>query len=35
LNEKPVKDIDAELAASGEYILRVGKKRFVKVRPKQ
>jgi tyrosyl-tRNA synthetase len=35
LNEKPVKDIDAELAASGEYILRVGKKRFIKVRPKQ
>jgi tyrosyl-tRNA synthetase len=34
LNEKPVKDIDAELLASGEYILRVGKKRFVKVRPK-
>jgi tyrosyl-tRNA synthetase len=34
VNEKPVKDIDAELPASGEYILRVGKKRFVKVRPK-
>jgi tyrosyl-tRNA synthetase len=35
VNEKPVKDIDAELSASGEYILRVGKKRFVKVRPKR
>jgi tyrosyl-tRNA synthetase len=35
LNEKPVKDIDAELLASGEYILRVGKKRFIKVRPKK
>jgi len=34
VNEKPVKDIDAELPASGEYILRVGKKRFVKVRQK-
>jgi tyrosyl-tRNA synthetase len=34
VNEKPVKDIDAELSASGEYILRVGKKRFVKVRAK-
>ena len=31
VNEKPIKDIDAELSASGEYILRVGKKRFVKV----
>jgi tyrosyl-tRNA synthetase len=31
VNEQPVKDIDAELAVSGEYILRVGKKRFVKV----
>jgi tyrosyl-tRNA synthetase len=35
VNEKPVKDIDAELASSGEYILRVGKKRFVKVRAKR
>jgi tyrosyl-tRNA synthetase len=34
VNEKPIKDIDAELSASGEYVLRVGKKRFVKVRPK-
>lgn len=35
VNEKPVKDIDAELSTSGEYILRVGKKRFVKVRAKR
>jgi tyrosyl-tRNA synthetase len=33
VNGVPIKDIDAELQASGEYILRVGKKRFVKVRP--
>jgi tyrosyl-tRNA synthetase len=31
VNETPVKDIDAELQAGGEYILRVGKKRFVRV----
>jgi tyrosyl-tRNA synthetase len=31
VNEAPVKDINAELPASGEYILRVGKKRFVRV----
>jgi tyrosyl-tRNA synthetase len=35
VNEKPVKDIEAELSAPGEYILRVGKKRFVKVRPRR
>jgi tyrosyl-tRNA synthetase len=35
VNEQPVKDIDTELSASGEYVLRVGKKRFVKVRPKK
>jgi tyrosyl-tRNA synthetase len=35
VNEVSVKDIDAELPASGEYILRVGKKRFVKVVPKK
>ncbi len=35
VNEKPVKDIDADLPASGEYILRVGKKRFVRVVPKK
>jgi tyrosyl-tRNA synthetase len=35
VNEKPVRDIDAELLDSGEYILRVGKKRFIKVRPKK
>jgi len=33
VDEKPVKDIDAELPA-GEYVLKVGKKRFVKVAPK-
>ncbi len=35
VNETPVKDIDAELQASGEHILRIGKKRFVKVVPKK
>ncbi len=35
VNQKPVKDVDAELSASGMYILRVGKKRFVKVIPKR
>ncbi len=35
VNEKPVRDIDAELSISNEYILRVGKKRFVKVRSKK
>ncbi len=31
VNEKPVKDIDAELSKDGEYVMRVGKKRFVKI----
>jgi tyrosyl-tRNA synthetase len=35
VNESPIKDIDAELPASGSFILRVGKKRFVKVVPKK
>jgi tyrosyl-tRNA synthetase len=35
VNEKPVKDIEAELPATGEYILRVGKKRFVRIVPKK
>ena len=35
VNEKPVKDTDAELLASEEYILRVGKKRFVRIVPKK
>jgi len=35
VNETPLRDIDAELTASREYILRVGKKRFVKVIPKK
>lgn len=35
VNGALIKDIAAELQASGEYILRVGKKRFIKVRPKR
>jgi tyrosyl-tRNA synthetase len=35
VNEVPVKDIDEELCDTGEYILRIGKKRFVKVKPKK
>jgi tyrosyl-tRNA synthetase len=35
VDEAPVKDIDAELQASSEYILRVGKKRFVRVVPEK
>lgn len=31
VDQNPIKDVDAELTASGTYILRVGKKRFVKV----
>jgi tyrosyl-tRNA synthetase len=31
VNEVPIKDIDAELPSTGEHILRVGKKRFVRV----
>ncbi len=34
VNGTLIKDIDAELQASGEYILKVGKKRFVRVVPK-
>jgi tyrosyl-tRNA synthetase len=34
VNEMAVKDIDAELSGLREYILRVGKKRFVKVKQK-
>jgi tyrosyl-tRNA synthetase len=34
LDEQPVKDIDAEFPA-GEYVLRVGKKRFVRITPKK
>jgi tyrosyl-tRNA synthetase len=30
----PITDIDAELRAAGEYILKVGKKRFMRVAPK-
>lgn len=33
VDQKPIGDIDAELAAR-EYVIRVGKKRFVKVLPK-
>jgi tyrosyl-tRNA synthetase len=31
VNEASIKDIDTELSAFGEYTLRVGKKRFVKI----
>jgi tyrosyl-tRNA synthetase len=34
VDQKPVKDADAELSASAALILRVGKKRFVKVVPR-
>jgi tyrosyl-tRNA synthetase len=34
VNEKPVKDLDKEYD-SDEYVLKVGKKRFVKVKPKK
>jgi tyrosyl-tRNA synthetase len=35
VDQKPVKDVDAEMSASVAFILRVGKKRFVKVVPKR
>jgi len=35
VDQKPVKDTEAELSAGGTYIIRVGKKRFVKVIPKK
>jgi tyrosyl-tRNA synthetase len=35
VDQKPVKDENAELPASASFILRVGKKRFVKVVPKK
>ena len=35
VDQKPVKDVDAALPASGPFILRVGKKRFVKIVPKK
>jgi tyrosyl-tRNA synthetase len=35
VDQKPLKDVDAELSASASFILRVGKKRFVKVVPKK
>jgi tyrosyl-tRNA synthetase len=31
VDQKPIGDVDAELSSSGRYILRVGKKRFVKI----
>jgi tyrosyl-tRNA synthetase len=34
VDQKQVKDVDAELPSSNAFILRVGKKRFVKVVPK-
>ncbi len=35
VDQKAAKDVDAELSASATYILRVGKKRFVKVIPQR
>jgi len=35
VDQKPVNDVDAELPASESYVLRVGKKRFVKIVPKK
>ncbi len=31
VDQQPVRDVDAELSSSGQYVLRIGKKRFVKV----
>ena len=33
IDQKPVKDVDLEISATGSFILRVGKKRFVQVIP--
>jgi tyrosyl-tRNA synthetase len=35
VDQKPVRDVDAAFPASVPFILRVGKKRFVKVVPKK
>ncbi len=35
VDQQPMKDVEALLPVSGSYILRVGKKRFVKIRPKR
>ena len=35
IDQQPMKDVEGLLPASGSYILRVGKKRFVKIRPKK
>ncbi len=35
VNQRPVKDVDAELPSAGTHILRIGKKRFVQVVPKR
>ncbi len=35
VDQKPVQDVDAEYSSKGTYILRVGKKRFLKVVPKK
>ncbi len=35
VDQQPMKDVEALLPVSGSYILRVGKKRFVKIRPKK
>jgi tyrosyl-tRNA synthetase len=34
VDQKPVKDVDTELPATAPFILRVGKKRFVKIVPR-
>ena len=34
VDQQPVKDVDAALPARGDFVLRVGKKRFVRVAPK-
>ena len=35
VDQQPMKDVEALLSVSGSYILRVGKKRFVKISPKK
>jgi tyrosyl-tRNA synthetase len=35
VDQKPVKDVDAELPSAGKHILRVGKKRFVEISAKK
>jgi tyrosyl-tRNA synthetase len=35
VDQKPVKDVEAAFSADMPFILRVGKKRFVKIVPKK